>query len=262
MDQEADALVSATPVPLATAIPRLFRSEVSAAFSLQDMYGEQVLVDTVNNLQVDWTSGSNMDLNPMAYIASNVSWLQKIYKSVDGFYRQPIYCDENGNVNITLTTTWQQLQLINSTQFLRSMIRAHKAYALEMSRPTVQDRNAFFQGNLTALSETLLIARGDVPPQPVLVLLAIWALCCNALGLIYGPRRRWSETLNGYSIFRFGADRPQAKEVLCSTRRFKECPGLEQLPGLVGDASQEQGVGYITLVDQWQGAASRKKKYI
>ncbi|KAJ9609031.1 hypothetical protein H2200_006802 [Cladophialophora chaetospira] len=262
VDQEADALVSATPVPLATAIPRLFRSEVSAALSLQDMWGEQAFVDTINNLQVDWTSGSNMDLNPMAYIASNVSWLQNLYKSVDAFYRQPIYCDDDGNVNVTLTTTWQQLQLINSTQFLTSMVRAHKAYALEMSKPTVQDRNRFFVGNLTAISQTLIISRGDVPPQPVLALLAVWALCCSILGIVYGPRRRWSETLDGYSMFRFGMDRPQASEMCGTTKHFRDCPGLAELPGLVGDSAQEQRLGYVTLVDQWRGAASRRKKYL
>ncbi len=261
-DQEADSLVSATAVPLATAIPRLFRSEVSAALSLQDMYGEQALVDTINNLDVDWTYFSNSELNPMAYIASNVSWLQNLYKSVDAFYRQPIYCDDEGNVNVTLTSTWQQLQLINSSQFFTSMVRAHKAYALEMSKPTVQDRNTFFQGNLMTIPSTLIISRGDVPPQPVLALLAIWALCCSVLGIVYGPRRRWSETLDGYSMFRFGMDHPQASEKVRSTKHFRDCSGLKELPGLVGDSAPQHSTGYVTLVDQWRGAASRRKKYI
>ena len=263
VDQEADAIASATSVPLATAIPRLFRSEVSAALSLQDMYAEQGLVDTINNLQVDWTAGSNMDLNPMAYIASNASWLQNIYKSVDAFYRQPIYCDSEGNVDVGSTNTWQQLQLINSTQFMTSMIRAHKAYALEMSKPTVQDRNAQFQGNLTAVPQALVISRGDVPAEPVLALLAVWAVCCSAVGIAYGLRPRWSETLDGYSMFRFGTDRPQAAELCGTIARFKDCAGLEQLPGLVGDSMKAQhDIGYITLVDQWRGPASRRKKYV
>ncbi|KIW09903.1 hypothetical protein PV08_11679 [Exophiala spinifera] len=262
VDQEADALVSATPVPLATAIPRIFRSEVSAALSLQDMYGEQAFVDTINSLNVEWTADSNMDLNPMAYVASNISWLQNLYKSVDAFYRQPLYCDDEGNVNLTTTTTWQQLQLINSTQLVTSMMRAHKAYALEMSKPTVQARSAFFLGNLTTVPQTLIVSRGDVPAQPVLALLAVWAFCCSVLGVLYGPRRRWSETLDGYSMFRFGTDQPQVRQACRTTRRFTECSGLRELPGLVGDAARQKSFGYITLVDQWQGAASVEKKYI
>jgi hypothetical protein len=229
------------------------------------MYSAQALMDTINNLDVDWTLGSHMDLNPMAYIASNVSWLQNIYRSVDAFYRQPLYCDDEGNVDIASRGTWQQLQLINSTQFLTSLIRVYKAYALEMSRPTSQIRNASQVGNLTSVPFTLIISPGDVPPHPVLALLAIWAVCCSGLGVIYGPRRRWSETLDGFSMFRFGADSAHLNKtgnIGGSTRHFAECPGLMDLPGLVGDSRPDREVGHITLIDQSRGSASRKKKYL
>ncbi len=261
---EASSMVSATPVPIATAIPRIFRSEVSAALSLQDMYGQTALSATIDSLPLDFTEDSNMDLNPMAYIASNVSWLQNIYKSADAFYRQPLYCDDQGNVNVSLTSTWQQLQLLNSTQFMTSMVRAFKAYALEMARPTVQDRqSAPWTDRLTTVQPALIISSGDVSPLPVLVLLAVWATSCVVLGVVFGIRRRWSETLDGFSMFRFGADFPifHALE-RSSTRHFSESAALLDIPGLVGDSRPESGVGYISLVDGPWDAANRRKKYI
>ncbi|KAK4942748.1 hypothetical protein LTR10_017508 [Elasticomyces elasticus] len=264
---EADPIVSATPVPIATAIPRIFRSEVSAALSLQDMYGEQGLMDTINALDMDLSSLSgNMDLNPMAYIASNVSWLQNIYKSVDAFYRQPIYCDEDGNVNVTVTSAWQQLQLINSTQFMTSMMHVFQSYALEMTRPTVQTQRANWQGNLTVVEPTLIISAGDVPAWPVLALLIVWAVSCVALGVVFGARRRWSETLDGFSMFRFGADYPEFRAATVngrmSTRDYVDCHELTQIPGLIGDARPDAAVGYITLVERWNGQAMRRKGYL
>ena len=201
----------------------------------------------------------------MAYIASNISWLQNICKSVDAFYRQPLYCDDEGHVNVTLTTAWQQLQLINSTQFRTSLIRAHKAYALKMSPPTSQNKNANWMGNLTSVPSALVISPGDVPPQLVLSFLVIWALCCSVLGIVYGARPRWSETLNCFSMFRFGAASRHLDTIGTfggSTREFTECPALMDLPGLVGDSRPDRELGYIMLVDRWRGTASRKKKYL
>ncbi|KAK5559818.1 hypothetical protein LTR46_001567 [Exophiala xenobiotica] len=281
---EASPMVSATPVPIATAIARIFRSEVSAALSLQDMYGQTALTDAIDSLPLDFTEGSNMDLNPMAYIASNVSWLQNIYKSADAFYRQPLYCDDQGNVNVSLTSTWQQLQLINSTQFMTSIIRAFKAYALEMARPrtTVQGSGSHQSQSQSALQWTdrlvrtvqpaLIISSGHVSPVPVLVLLMVWATSCVVLGVVFGARRRWSETLDGFSMFRFGADfgNPNfqnhaffSEEERSSTRHFSESAALLDTPGLVGDSRPESAVGYISLVDGPRDhAADRRKKYV
>ncbi|KAK5451473.1 hypothetical protein LTS15_008238 [Exophiala xenobiotica] len=271
---EASPMVSATPVPIAPAIARIFRSEVSAALSLQDMYGQTALSQAIDSLPLDFTEGSNMDLNPMAYIASNVSWLQNIYKSAHAFYRQPLYCDDQGNVNVSLTSTWQQLQLINSTQFMTSIIRAFKAYALEMARPTtVQDRQSALQWTdrlVTTVQPALIISSGHVSPVPVLVLLMVWATSCVVLGVVFGTRRRWSETLDGFSMFRFGADlNPNfhhaffSEEERSSTRHFSESAALLDIPGLVGDSRPESAVGYISLVDGPRDhAADRRKKYI
>lgn len=269
--QEADPVLSATPVPLPTAIPRIFRSEVSAALTLLEMNSVQTLIDSVNDLNVDWEDFGAGTLNPTAYIASNASWLQNIYRAADVFYHQPIYCDEDGNVNITLTSSWQQLQLINSTQFLTSFVRAHKAYALEMTRPTTQEnRETSWTGALNVIAPTVIIAPGDVPPQIVVGLLAFWALGSLILGSTFGLRQRWSETLDGFSMFRFGTDNPRFNTTNGrrggdgggTARRYTDCPGLKELPGLIGDSRPDRNVGYITLVEDWRGVASRRKKYL
>ena len=277
--QEADTIFSATPVPLPTAIPRIFRSEVSAALSLIEMNSFTALDMALSNLDVDFDDLGAGTTNPIAYIASNSSWLQNIYRASNAYFPQPLYCDDEGNVNVTLTSSWQQLQLLNSTQFLTSFIRAHKAYALEMTRPSTSTSTSTagsgqvietFTGALHAISETLVIAPGVVPPQIVVGLLGFWALGCVTVGLRFGLRQRWSETLDGFSMFRFGSDNPHfnTKDGRRggvgggTARRYTDCPGLKELPGLVGDARPDRDVGYITLVEHWRGAASRRKKYL
>lgn len=272
--QEADPIFSATPVPLPTALPRIFRSEVSAALNLLEFNSVQAFDEAIDNLNLDLTDFGMGSLNPMAYIASNASWLQNIYKAVDAYYAQPLYCDDDGNVNVTLTSTWQQLQLINSTQFLTSFIRAQKAYALEMTRPTAREgresTETSWKGALNIISPTLIIAPGDLPPQVVVALLVVWALGCSFLGVTFGLRQRWSETLDGFSMFRFGSDNPHfnARNGIRggggggTARRYTDCPGLKELPGLIGDARPDRDVGYITLVEDWRGVASRGKKYL
>lgn len=269
--QEADPILSASPVPLPTAIPRIFRSEVSAALTLLEMNSMQALNDAINDLGFDSEDFGMGTLNPMAYIASNASWLQNIYRAIDAFYPQPLYCDEDGNVNVTLTSAWQQLQLINSTQFLTSFVRAHKAYALEMTRPTTQEnRMTSWTGTLNSVAPTVIIAPGNVQPQIVVALLSFWALGCLILGSTFGLRQRWSETLDGFSMFRFGSDNPhfntrnghRGGDGGGTARRYTDCPGLKELPGLIGDSRPDRDVGYITLVEDWRGVASRRKKYL
>lgn len=96
---------SATLVPLATAMPRILRSEVAESLELAD-------VDSVIGLesQINETDPIN-DKNPLAEIAANASWLLNIYKSVDAYNIAPLLY--NNTQNSTLNSAWQQLQLMN-----------------------------------------------------------------------------------------------------------------------------------------------------
>ena len=244
--EPADSLVSATPVPAPTAIPRIFRSEVSAALSLTEMHMTRAFQDVLAALPVEWDSGSNMDLNPMAYIASNASWLPNIYKSVDSYARTPLYCVGE---DPALVSGWQQLQLINSTQLLTSLVRTFKAYAIEMAKPSASSEA--ISDTLNLVKSTSIISPGRVPPVVVLILLALWALGSSTLGLVFGARPRWSETLDGFSMFRFGSDHPGfAVNEGAQFHHHSECQRLRELPGRVGVSPQ---TGHVTLLRRQTG---------
>ena len=242
--EAADSPNSATPVPAPTAIPRLFRSEVSAALNLMDMYHYQALQSTIDALDLNFTEGSNMDLNPAAYIASNVSWLSNLYKSIDVFDRSSLYCNDSNPES----GDWQQLQLMNSTQLLTSLVRAYKAYAIEMAKPRADSSSLSALSvitpddtiNLYSVQPTSLVAPGKVPSVVVLALLIIWSLASSLLGVVFGNRPRWSETLDGFSMFLFGNDHPHfnfmevEEEVPGSIKHYSKCEGLRRLPGMVG----------------------------
>lgn len=238
--EPADSLVSATPVPAPIAVPRIFRSEISGAINLLDMYKTQALQSVIGALTVDWTSGSNMDLNPVAYIASNVSWLTNVYKSVAAYSRTAMYCDGD---DPTTTSSWQQLQLIDSRQLQQSLTGAYKAYALEMTKPSTI---TFSSSTLHPVRPTSIISPGKIPPVAVLVLLAVWALGSCTLGLMFGLRPRWSETLDGFSMFRFGSDQPGFSiNEAAYVQHYSDCQGLRRLPGMV-EASKD--TEHVTLV--------------
>ncbi len=243
--EPADSLVSATPVPAPTAIPRIFRSELAGALKLLDMYKTQALQSVVQSLPVDWALGSNMDLKPVAYLASNVTWLSNIYKSVDAYSRTPMYCDGEDPAS---TSSWSQLQLLDSSQLQKSLIRAYKAYAIEITKPSTV---AFNSTTLHPVKPTSIISPGRVPPVVVGVLLVLWALGSCTLGLMFGLRPRWSETLDGFSMFRFGSDQPGVSiNEAAFSRHYSECQALRRLPGMVGLSDR---TGHVTLVRRNEG---------
>ncbi|OJD22858.1 hypothetical protein ACJ73_05793 [Blastomyces percursus] len=82
-------------------------------------------------------------------------------------------------------------------------------------------------------------------------LFVIWSLSSAILVVTYGFRRRWSETLDGCSLFRFGvglAHEVQQGSELSSTGGIDKCTKLKELPGLIGDSRPDSDIGRITLV--------------
>ncbi len=68
-----------------------------------------------------------------------------------------------------------------------------------------QENNVWLNPNITSsVPWPILTAGGDgVPPLLVLICLIMWAFGCVVLGLVYGERKRWSATFDGYAFQKF-----------------------------------------------------------
>ncbi|OJD15252.1 hypothetical protein AJ78_04474 [Emergomyces pasteurianus Ep9510] len=142
---------------------------------------------------------------------------------------------------------------IQAETLYQSIMRAHGWHALELmyDSSTYTFESAYVLLNATSSRRNTVMGPGAIPPTPVGVLLIIWAVSCSVLGCAYGFRRRWSEKLDGYSMFRFGADFSREirsePDFACGSE-FEECQALWKLPGLVGDSEPQSDIGHITLV--------------
>ena len=240
--QEPVQPVSATLLPLATAVPMILRSEVTAALDIQDMGSVVGLNELVNSTSPSAYLDSN---NPLPELASNASWLLNIYKSVNAYSQTPITCDESGKpIPLADTSEWQQLQLITSDQFKQAILRVHKAYAIELSASTSGSQ---WYGKLLYTQSTAVVTSGSLSPIPFMVLLIVWGLCSCTLGLVYGTRPRWAEILDGFSMFRFGSEFPGFADGVCA-KSYDQCERLLTIPGMIGDARPSEIPGHISLV--------------
>ena len=71
-----------------------------------------------------------------------------------------------------------------------------------------------------------------MPPVLPAILLAIWATGTCTLALVYGFDKRWADSLDSFSLFRFGADlSDQVKDnPAFGTVDAEDCEELEKLP--------------------------------
>jgi hypothetical protein len=90
--------------------------------------------------------------------------------------------------------------------------------------------------------------KSDKVKWPVVIgLLSVWA-AITALPQLMFLRRRWSSTLDGFEIFRFGA----ANEIVAQTKQFRsndfmENEVLRRLPGMIGGLDPDKEAGFIGL---------------
>ena len=144
----------------------------------------------------------------------------------------------------------------------QAILRAYAQDALQLMYDGLPDViGAYQNGNLTSSRKGKILELGIMPPLIPAIWLSVWAFVCMLLGLVYGFRRRWSAALDGYSLFRLGADFADELRDLSSTGDFEECERLWDLPGFVGDARRGESVGYISLVSR-DGVADTKKLYV
>ena len=140
---------------------------------------------------------------------------------------------------------------VRPEMLLESARRAYAMDALQLMYDGLPGLNgAYLNENLTSSRKGKVLELGIIPPIIPAVWLGTWAFVCALLGFRYGFLRRWSASLDGFSLFRLGADFADELRELSSTGAFEECERLWDLPGFVGDAKRGYDVGYISLVSK------------
>lgn len=160
-------------------------------------------------------------------------------------------------------------RLLTSDDLRRSMLQAFGSYLNQLmyrgnQATTVRpsgDGLVWAHQSLVSAEEAIILGYGPVPPAIAAALLLLWAALCLGLAVCYGFRRRWAETLDSYSVIRFGADAGMNGVVDGSDnpREMEDCRWLKSLPGMVGDSLPGYSFGYITLAD---AVIDRKKRYL
>lgn len=98
-----------------------------------------------------------------------------------------------------------------------------------------------------------------IPTVVPAMLLGIWAISSMIFSIMYRFRRRWAATLDGYSMFRFGADFGQMVEKnkrFGSTEDYETCGALRKIPGLVGDTRPKFAPG---LMSRWRRVSQQRR---
>ena len=193
------------------------------------------------------------------------SWPENFFTSAEA---QPAFLAAESGDNVVFVTV--RPALLQASELRTSLLRAYATAAVQLmydggqgySFANVGQRYRFTNNNATAYRPAKVLGRGPVPPAIPGVLLVLWALGSCALSFCYGFRRRWANTLDCYSLFRFGGDLSDMikDNPNFGVQDFKKCDELRRLPGLVGDMRPHDHPGHITLVQT--GKASKKKKYL
>ncbi|KAK3376273.1 hypothetical protein B0T24DRAFT_665270 [Lasiosphaeria ovina] len=151
---------------------------------------------------------------------------------------------------------WLAPSPLQPSSLIRSLLQAHASYALQLEYDGRYGMpggdNGYIDPNVTALPAGKVLSVGVMSPVFVAVLLVAWAVVSSALGCWYGFRRRWSQVLDGYSMFRFGADHGdfiRSQPDFGSAADFDECNSLRRIPGMVGNSAPSWTPGHIGLVD-------------
>ena len=151
---------------------------------------------------------------------------------------------------------------VKPEKLVEGILRAYAQDALSIMYDGLPDINGAYQNtNLTSSRKGKILELGVVPPLVPAIWLSLWAFVSALLGLAYGFRRRWSAALDGYTLFRFGANFGDEMRGVSSVDAFEECERLWELPGFIGDMRHGENSGYISLVPG-EYVADREKMYV
>lgn len=101
-------------------------------------------------------------------------------------------------------------------------------------------------GELQGLDAASELVPGRVPWRVVVVLLSIWTFITVLPTCWTFTDRRWAAILDGFEMFRLGAEWRQAVWKL-EERDFTECDALVDVPGMVGDMEPGSEKGFVGL---------------
>lgn len=170
-----------------------------------------------------------------------------------------IFPSTNSPPPINSATKLYYTSFVKPDMLLQSALRAYAMDAMQLMYDGLPGLNgAYLNPNLTSSRKGKVLELGIMPPLIPAIWLAVWAFVCALLGLGYGFRRRWSSSLDGYSLFRLGADFADEVRDVSSIGAFEECEKLWELPGFVGDARRGESVGYVSLVSRDEAADTGK----
>ncbi|KAF3214103.1 hypothetical protein TWF106_010595 [Orbilia oligospora] len=179
-------------------------------------------------------------------LSDNVDWFSALYASIEM---------SSLTTNAFGDFLGAAPSVLQAEDLKRAILRAYKTHAVHIMYDGLADPTfAWKLENVTMGTPTMILTRGVVPPEIILGMLMAWAMAIVILSVTYQFRRRWTETLDGYTIFRFGVDRPDDVLPEMLAGEFDNAAVLEKLPGMVGDLEPDNEVGYIGLVRGGQEA--------
>jgi hypothetical protein len=214
-----------------------------------------------------------LPLEPYDGAGHSIEWASNFFSSSEAaptFYAS--YNDDDPYDQATGATI--QPSYLQASDLRKSLLRAYATYATDLiynsgaaySSVDGLEIGAFTNTNVTAFSMGKVLQRGVIPMAVPGVLLVLWALGSMILGCVYGLRKRWATELDGYSMFRFGADfaeqvrdRPDFGVVM----DFEDCNVLSTMPGMIGDIRPDSTPGHISLVVRnRRNVAAKRKRYV
>lgn len=245
-------------VPGDTPIPDL---DSTAMPRLQEMAPYVIIAGSIIN--VDGTGPSEWEHNIFRSISSPVALVQNVTTK----------SELNGTIEVDSEEEQIQLAYLQADDVKRSFLHTYPAYINEMmfNGGNGYSNQSGIQGityrneNVTAFSKRKIFETGDIGfwiPGGILV---VWCAGSIILTVMYGFRRRWASDLDGYSMFRFGADmaeRVRDRPEFGLNMGYEECTVLREIPGLIGDANPNFEPGHISLVGGRESIADKSKRYM
>ncbi|KAE9367502.1 hypothetical protein N431DRAFT_292207, partial [Stipitochalara longipes BDJ] len=136
--------------------------------------------------------------NPINYTTIQVKWdwLEPLFDSAN----VPFSIAGSGSLGDNVYS-----RLMEASDLKTAILFAYQHYAVQlMYNGQEAIVNAWPNTKLNpAVPWTLLTSGGGVPPLLVLILMVIWAVGCSILGIWFGFRKRWGETFDYYSMYRY-----------------------------------------------------------